>query len=185
MKETPMKYDLQALQSLSGFGKGSARKMAALVIGTAWLCSSLVAGAECNASAEKEPGAARFAIKGEVVYDKTINLTWMRCGRGQQWKDGAGCLGDLQKFTYSQVHAGLTDGWRLPTVEELKTIIAPHCSNPAVDGEIFPGTVSDWYRTGTKEGSTCWLLNFADGREDHGHKLCSYPYGVRLVRDGK
>ena len=185
MKENLMKYDRQALQSLSGFGKGSTRKMAALVIGTAWLCSSLVAGAECNASAEKEPGAARFAINGEVVYDKTTNLTWMRCGRGQQWKDGAGCVGDLQKLTYSQSHAGLSDEWRLPSVDQLKTIIAPHCSNPAVGGEIFPGTISDWYRTGTIEALNCLLLNFADGRVDRGWKLCSYPYSVRLVRDGK
>jgi Protein of unknown function (DUF1566) len=160
-------------------------RMMAIAVGAIWLCSSLVAGAECDASLAKESAASRFTVNGETVHDKKTDLTWARCGRGQQWKEADGCVGELQKLTYSQSHAGLSNGWRLPSVEELKTIIAPHCSNPAVDGEIFPSTVSDWYRTGTKEALNCLLLNFADGRVDRGWKLCSYPYSVRLVRDGK
>lgn len=150
-------------------------RMTAIAVGAMWLCSTLVVRAECDASVAKEPAASRFTVKGEAAYDKKTDLTWMRCGRGQQWKEGGGCVGELQKFTYAQSHAGLTDGWRLPSLEELQTIIAPHCKNPAIDGEIISGHRVRLVSHGHERSLKLFASQFRRGQDRPGLEALQLP----------
>lgn len=152
------------------------------------LASSTVL-AECDTSKLSKPATSRFVIKGDTVYDKKTDLIWMRCSQGQRWKEDIGCVGVPQKFTFKDANAGWTNGWRMPTKDELLTIVASYCSSPTIDDEIFPDTDSGDYWTSSKDGSYCWVVDFRDGRASHyfgfSFDYCDFDYAVRLVRGGQ
>jgi hypothetical protein len=132
-------------------------------------------------------------VKGDTVYDKKTDLTWSRCSVGQKWEDAVGCVGKPKKFTHDQANtAGWSDGWRMPTKDELTSIVALHCKEPVIDEEIFPGTPSEWYHTASKDGTYCWSVSFSDGTVDYfsrsryrGTHPCEIGSAVRLVRGGQ
>lgn len=142
--------------------------------------------------------------------DPTTGLMWQRCAMGQQWQEGR-CIGEAKRYPWQQAHpihsdlAGYTD-WRLPTKEELATII--RCSNgtpaiealthscagkahrngdsyhhPTLDPEQFPDTPENafWSATPVSGNSDySWCVSFSHGRASYG--LHSNGYRVRLVR---
>lgn len=62
--------------------------------------------------------------------------------------------------------AALGDGWRLPTVTELQSLVDYSRTDPAIDTEKFPDTKSDWYWTGTEcawKKHARWVVNFYYG----------------------
>ncbi len=159
-----------------------------LAMGAGVCVAASTALAECDSSQTSKPSSARLVVKGGVVYDKKTDLTWMRCSQGQTWKDDLGCVGVPKKFTHDSANEGWSNGWRMPSVDELKTIIAKNCENPSIDDEIFPDTPSEWYHTRSKDGSGCWVVNFGDGRvggKGSNYGYCDNGYAVRLVRSGQ
>lgn len=68
-----------------------------------------------------------------LVIDRDNNVMWMRCSIGQMWS-GNTCSGmatkltkeEAQKVAQAQSYGGYSD-WRLPTADELESLI--HCSN--------------------------------------------------------
>lgn len=101
-----------------------------------------------------------------TVLDKATGLHWMRCSIGQKW-DGATCLGNPQKLSFSELSAVTSNfsgykNWRIPSFIELATIThcssgklfksnspdpdfaLPSCSGeyqpPAIDRAVFPNT---------------------------------------------
>lgn len=71
----------------------------------------------------------RYEITGandEYVKDKITGLEWQRCSLGQVWnKVAASCDGVANKFTTAQtipMFAADADGWRVPTLEEMRSI---------------------------------------------------------------
>jgi hypothetical protein len=119
------------------------------------------------------------------VFDKKTHLTWQRCSVGQAWQDGRGCIGTVQGLTLLQAELLETSGWRLPTIEELETLVSSNCTRPAINEEVFPGMdvqhLYYWSKTSPREALLDYL-NFetgtvsADGDQE--------PYSVRLVRGG-
>ncbi|MCX7087090.1 MAG: DUF1566 domain-containing protein [Methylococcales bacterium] len=76
----------------------------------------------------------RYSINNDgTVTDKVTGLQWMRCSQGQEWKNNT-CSGypvtvemeDAAYSAYSLTFAG-KDDWRLPSVDELKTLV--YCSS--------------------------------------------------------
>ncbi|MCC5827397.1 MAG: DUF1566 domain-containing protein [Alkalimonas sp.] len=116
-----------------------------------------------------------------TITDTKTNLTWMRCSLGQQWT-GSTCAGvamgmpwnDALRTAMSYSYAGHSD-WRVPTVDELDTLVqcpagrrprdaadtGGYChgseynthneyiksksNNPKININTFPNTPANWF----------------------------------------
>jgi hypothetical protein len=86
---------------------------------------------------------------------------------------------------------GFTSGWRLPTVDELMTIIRrnpPISAGPAVDAMYFPNLSTNAGGVWTSEPASnvswqAWTVWFNNGFFGIGYTK-SDGAGVRLVHDG-
>ncbi len=141
------------------------------------------ANGACNAEANSGQSDARYVVKDDVVHDQVTKLTWMRCSEGQRWSADAGCQGVLRTFNCEQGNVARSQGWRVPSVDELETLVAKGCRNPAVDETVFPGTPAGPYWTSSKVESNCWRVDFEYG----GAYLSNWwdAYYIRLVRSSQ
>jgi hypothetical protein len=144
--------------------------------------------ADCDSAIRIEPIASRFEIHGDTVYDKSTNLTWMRCSYGQEWSDVGGCSGLVKLLDWDSamgLHWQGDAAWRLPQKDELQSIVAPGCKKPAISETVFPGTPSIQYWTSTASGpSYAWVVFFRTGMATWNF-LRTAPFAVRLVRTGQ
>ena len=140
--------------------------------------------------------------KNGTITFKVTGLTWMRCSVGQIWT-GETCSGEAMEMTWdvamklSNSYAGY-DAWRLPTKEELMTLMFcsdgkyktdGSCTNyksisqPTINSVFFPNTPSNLYWSSSPsayDSSYAWLVHFGYGGT--GSSLKNYNYFVRLVR---
>ncbi|MGE4072703.1 MAG: DUF1566 domain-containing protein [Lysobacterales bacterium] len=83
--------------------------------------------------------------------------------------------------------AELGEGWRIPTVDELATLVDRTRYEPAIDVEAFPDTANDWYWTQTPcawaEKSAVWVVDFDDGIVLDYYR--TFVCCVRAVRSGQ
>ena len=135
------------------------------------------------------PAADRFELvmyvnllRGfEAVLDRETGLVWQR--------DTSVTIRDwyfAQTYCY-QLEIGDRKGWRLPTVEELATLVDPTESEPTLpDGHPFTNVKSLSYWSSTAYAgntSDAWLVNFYGGSINYGNKTGSCY--VRAVRSGQ
>jgi len=113
--------------------------------------------------------ADRYLIASDTVTDRATSLVWQRAF-------SATPLAQDAALTYC---AGLGPGYRLPTGNELMTLVDPTREKPAIDPVAFPGTPSSYFATSNKlvVEST---VSFESGMLQHG--LASDAY-VRCVRN--
>ncbi|MBK8639209.1 MAG: DUF1566 domain-containing protein [Chromatiaceae bacterium] len=114
-------------------------------------------------------GSAGYPDRGNNCYDTT------RC--------------DTAKFAADVNQAGLcgASDWRLPTVEELLSIVDYSGYSPAIDSAWFPNTLSSWYWSSSPVAYLdiyAWIVYFDSGTCGYGfYKSDGNP--VRLVRGGQ
>ena len=129
--------------------------------------------------------SADFTKSGEVVTDSTTGLEWQdnsdANGTTRTWQEAKDYCEELTLESH--------DDWRLPNMNELKSLIDRSKREPAIKGDAFKyiGT-SNYYRY--------WSSSSVVGNED-GAWLVSFNYGtvyrhtknhnnyVRCVRDGQ
>ncbi|MCI5190018.1 MAG: DUF1566 domain-containing protein, partial [Candidatus Electrothrix sp. AS4_5] len=137
-----------------------------------------------------------------TVTDTKTGLMWKRCSEGLS---GDNCEhGKLEEYTYNDAvkrfkdvkYAGYAD-WRLPTIDELKTLI--YCSKgvnkygqcndrsekPNINQQAFPNTRAWGYWSGSSSASnsaSAWFVAFNNVKSNIGYRSDYLP--VRLVRSG-
>jgi hypothetical protein len=149
------------------------------------------AWALCEANKAIVPATDQYVINGDTVLDKKSGLIWARCSVGQQWQEGKGCTGAVKQVQWVEAMALAHDGWRVPTRDELKTLLSPTCLAPSINEEAFPGTRANLrgmgYWSSTTRGPSLdryvWVVFFDSGYSAYGNLDSSYL--VRLVRDDK
>ncbi len=127
---------------------------------------------------------------------KRTGLTWMRCSLGQDWREGAcesqasthswsGALTAVAELNGNGGAAGHAD-WRLPSKNELESIVERRCGSPAANERIFPDmpdTTPYGYWTsspGVGRAGQAWAVDFEHG--DLAEKIKENRKRVRLVR---
>ncbi|MCG8427505.1 MAG: DUF1566 domain-containing protein [Chromatiales bacterium] len=133
---------------------------------------------------------AMVALSDGTVSDNNTGLVWMRCAMGQVW-DGMTCTGQPNYYTWSDANllaanfAG-QDDWRLPTIQELQSIVDYTTRNPAIDTIAYPDFPSEYYWaeiTNEYDTPTASRVYFSTGEASPGN---SFSLGVaRLVRGGE
>jgi uncharacterized protein (TIGR02145 family) len=118
-----------------------------------------------SASAGSASSNERYRFEGKdqgIVEDIRTKLQWQRCSLGQTW-NGANCTGEATKYEWDEAQRIAPAGWRLPTKEELASLVYCSSGKPAYwnktasemcDGDYgeptiwsaaFPNTPDDWF----------------------------------------
>jgi len=168
----------------------------------AWiLCLSLFSmpllAQSCNDSVLASTPSDRFRAHADgTVTDTRTRLTWMRCAQGMSWQ-GGGCGGVAAQYEWTEAtqavrrlngnggYAGHSD-WRLPTREELASLVENRCIDPAINSEIFPATPPSGFWSATRDKDHergAWLVYFLHGKGYVGN--IQQEWKLRLVRDAR
>jgi hypothetical protein len=169
-----------------------------------------------NTSGTNEVIAERYLVlgnNGETVKDIVTNLEWQRCSVGQTWNaETKRCDGSpLPLDWYNANELVVSDGWRVPTVTELRSLV--YCSSgdpvsigmtldytscggdftrPVIVVAAFPdvpylyNVISSHYwssTTSTDDPNDAWGVSFYKGSVSDGPKGTA-GLSVRLVRTG-
>jgi hypothetical protein len=122
----------------------------------------------------------KFTIKNDdVAVDNITNLMWSRKTLGKMtWQGAVDYCKNLKLGGYSD--------WRLPTLEELKTLIKKGSPSPAINTKVFPDTESSYYWssiTDDHRADYAWCVSFLGGRLGGlGIPKKSVDFYVRAVR---
>ena len=120
-----------------------------------------------------------FTKSGNVVTNNHSQLQWQddNVGSTKTWREA---IDYCETLTLD----GLS-GWRLPNINELKSITNKSTHSPAaVSAFTNIGTNQYWSSTTYAAGKAkAWIVNFADGKESGGPK--SYHKYVICVRGGQ
>lgn len=165
----------------------------ALVFPLSAMADTICSGTENTAITATTPTTDFHIHANGTVTHKPTGLMWMRCSLGQTW-DGNTCTGNasmhtwqgalqaVQDFNNQGGGAGYTD-WRLPSINEIQTLVERRCANPAIHAEVFPATpVGRFWCSSPQLSSSTNALFFSS---DHGwvsNTPKTADYHARLVR---
>jgi len=121
-----------------------------------------------------------FTKSGDVVINNYSNLEWQdddTSGATMTWTQAIDYCENLSLDSH--------DDWRLPNINELKSVIDKSRYNPAVVSAFTNMTSDQYWSSSTYEPlkSLAWIVIFLDGKESGGRK--TYSKHVRCVRGGQ
>jgi len=99
---------------------------------------------KCNTGHGETTPSSNFRSSkdGLIISDKTTGLEWMRCPVGMAW-DGTECQGTASTYhfeKFKKLAAVTGNDWRLPTIDELSSIVEKCRKSPAINLNVFPNT---------------------------------------------
>jgi len=117
------------------------------------------------------PSSTRFIVLSNMssaaVLDRETGLVWEKSPdtTGREWQ--------VAQFHCNQRTVGNRKGWRLPTIQELASLVDPTQSNPALPpGHPFQYVQSSFYWSATTSplpssgAGFAWYVYFGDGTVD-------------------
>ena len=154
-----------------------------LLLSVLSMASGVIFAADCLTQHEMDNPDHMYSVAdanvSQTVQDLETNLTWTRCPLGQSVQAGL-CADDaaVPAKTYSWEEAllaaeaanvatyeGASD-WRVPSVKELQTIMAPTCKNRAMNELAFPTAANAYIYTATPDTSSTnnvFIMRMSDG----------------------
>ncbi len=81
----------------------------------------------------------RYTASGDAVLDTWTGLEWRRCAEGQLFESGA-CAGIGTRLSRVDAAAACPDGWRVPSISELLSIVNPCGQDPSAYSAAYPDT---------------------------------------------
>ncbi len=119
-----------------------------------------------------------FQDQGEVVFDRATGLMWQK-------SDSDEYLTHENAQTYCEnLKLANKDDWRLPTVEELLSLMEPERkSNNLYIDPLFNVNISWYWSIDKRSSSSAWHVYFNLGTVYWGHVYSQH--GVRCVRSGQ
>lgn len=156
-----------------------------------WLGTAGNALGYCSSDFSAKASGQHFHDHGNgTVTDNKTGLMWKKCLQGLQ---GQQCNGKAGQFTWDMAlkevnstsnsgFAGYSD-WRLPSVQELSSLVEPQCNNPAINPYVFPHTLPGGVWAGDDSGNSMNAqgLDFVEGKPFK--TLRAGGKYVRLVRN--
>lgn len=143
-----------------------------------FFCTNLFyANQICDGTKDKSTPSERFIInqgfETGTVTDIQTGLMWKICINGlygencqygnpykSKWRDSFSLAKESTFATYTD--------WRIPSKEELNSIIETACTNPAINQNIFPGDNNRFIWTNkqylTRKFYFAWGVDFTDGK---------------------
>jgi hypothetical protein len=119
----------------------------------------------------------RYDLQSEVATDLATRLMWQRPVPAE----GATRPAAAQHCAESAV--GGWHDWRLPSLQEMETIVDEGRSNPAADPDVFPQTPAEGFWTATLWAGTPSLAWHVDlDRGGAASDTATMPYRIRCVR---
>ena len=159
------------------------------VLLSAVLLAALNGGAwaeqKCDLNRPESTPSSRFKVTGQegTVFDTMTKLTWKICAEGITYLNGR-CTGNME-FTWDYAMKNFHDkgnGWRLPNIDELKSIIEKRCTEPAINLQVFPNTQSSsFWSASACAGDSDYAYNIYFGRGLVSNDLKARSFYVRLV----
>lgn len=140
----------------------------------------------------------KFIVNEGVATDTTTGLMWLRFALGQEWKNGTAegmakevkwnDAFEIEKLFNQQGGYGDFTDWRLPKIDELKTLIDKLKGKKGnyIDSDVFPSSEGDWFWSNLSSAGyrgNAWLVDFNDGNVNYDNEDNSHA--VRLVRGGQ
>lgn len=128
------------------------------ILGLLLSTSSLVHAKECTKNTEQTAPDNRYELLsgGKEVRDKKTGLIWQRCSLGQAW-DGKTCANSTISYTWEEAlkeTKALGNGYRLPNIRELLTLVEYACRDTAINETFFPRTSYSFYWSSTPVGQS-------------------------------
>lgn len=134
------------------------------------------------ATATTLDGRYQLLAGGAEVKDLQTGLVWQRCSVGQQW-NGQTCTGEVSRFNFDEAQALSRNGWRVPSKDELASLVPKQEVRPTIHAQAFPGTPTSLFWTSTPnagDSGNPWVVGFRDGLVDSNYRYSLLH--VRLVR---
>ena len=132
-----------------------------------------------------------YISRGYFVIDLKNKIEWMTCPVGMVWKRNT-CIGIAKKYELKLIpeiiklaNNQLEGSWRLPTRDELESLICPKCKKVKINLKIFPKTPPEPFWTKDRnfwQPKFNWIVNFLNGNT-FGRYPGYKPNYIRLVRD--
>lgn len=110
---------------------------------------------------DPQTNTEQYTIEGETILDNLTGLIWQR-----EASEGTFTLESAIDFCDNLDLAGISD-WRLPHIQELRSIVDRTTSNPALDTTAFSALDTEFFWSNTSvigsSGFFNWAIVFATG----------------------
>ncbi|PTQ87547.1 DUF1566 domain-containing protein [Agitococcus lubricus] len=148
--------------------------------------SQTIAAQICNPAISKTTEQTRYQLlnDGAEVKDQKTGLIWQRCTVGQTLTANS-CTGEAALYTWQEAQdyaKKQANQWRVPTIDELKTLHEAACIGPAINEATFVDTpLNNETWSASAEGADYGImLSFYNGEVSSNDKLNTLY--VRLVK---
>ena len=163
-----------------------------LIISTLLLALSTTNYAACNSAITRTAPDSRYELlnSNTEVKDTQTGLIWQRCSLGQTWS-GTSCTGTAATYNWTnalQTAKNMGNGWRVPNIKELDSLIEQACYSPSINETYFPNTVNSYYWSSSPvpyDSYTAWIVHFGNGYDSSVYPYKANNTYVRLVRSGQ